>query len=132
MLGKLPNVSLLEPCSHQQLLMLARDADLVLTDSGGLQEEAPTLGVPLLVLREKTERPEGIACGNARLVGTSTERIVAEARQLLADPLAPAAMSRRCFPYGDGRAAERIAAIAADWLDRNARLVPPRHASEKS
>jgi UDP-N-acetylglucosamine 2-epimerase (non-hydrolysing) len=121
LLAGLPNVSLLDPCSHRELLTLIRDADLVLSDSGGLQEEAPTLGVPLLVLREKTERPEGIASGNARLVGTSTERIVDEARRLLADPAARAAMSQPSFPYGDGRAAARIAAITADWLERRGR-----------
>jgi UDP-N-acetylglucosamine 2-epimerase (non-hydrolysing) len=121
LLSGLANVSLLEPCGHRELLALVREADLVLSDSGGLQEEAPTLGVPLLVLREKTERPEGIASGNARLVGTQTERIVAEARRLLADPVARAAMSRQSFPYGDGRAALRIAAIAAEWLDRRSK-----------
>ncbi len=93
-----------------------RDADLILSDSGGIQEEAPSLGTPLLVLREKTERPEGIATGNMRLVGTSTERITAEARRLLQDPLALAAMSRRSLPYGDGHAAPRIATIIEQWL----------------
>jgi UDP-N-acetylglucosamine 2-epimerase (non-hydrolysing) len=133
LLAGLASVSLLQPCSHRQLLALVRDADLVLSDSGGLQEEAPTLGVPLLVLREKTERPEGIASGNARLVGTGTERIVNEARRLLGDPVARAAMSRQSFPYGDGRAAARIAAIAEAWLDSaNSSVVSQRHASEKS
>jgi UDP-N-acetylglucosamine 2-epimerase (non-hydrolysing) len=114
------NVRLLEPCGHRELLELMREADLVLSDSGGIQEEAPTLGKPLLVLREKTERPEGIAAGSARLVGTSTERIVGEARRLLDDPAALAAMSRRTLPYGDGRAAERIAAIIEEWLGKRA------------
>jgi UDP-N-acetylglucosamine 2-epimerase (non-hydrolysing) len=95
-----------------------RDADLILSDSGGIQEEAPALGTPLLVLRDKTERPEAIAAGNARLVGTDTKRIVAEAQRLLANPLALAAMSRRSFPFGDGHAAPRIAAIIEDWLER--------------
>lgn len=72
-----------------------RDSDLVLSDSGGIQEEAPALGVPLLILREKTERPEGLAAGNARLVGTSTTKIVEEARRLLANPLERAAMGRQ-------------------------------------
>src|SRR4029453_11928532 len=80
LLERTPGVSLLAPCNHRQLLRLMRHSDLVLSDSGGIQEEAPALGVPLLVLREKTERPEGIATGNARLVGTSTEGIVSEAR----------------------------------------------------
>ena len=88
---------------------------------GGIQEETPSLGTPLLVLREKTERPEGIAAGSARLVGTSTDRIVREARHLLDNPTALAAMSVRRFPYGDGRAAPRIAAIIEDWLERRDR-----------
>jgi len=118
LLGQCPGVSLMDPCSHRALLQRMRDSDLVLSDSGGVQEEAPALGVPLLVLRDKTERPEGIAAGNARLVGTSTARIVTQARALLADPQALAAMRRRSFPYGDGHAAERIAALVADWLER--------------
>jgi UDP-N-acetylglucosamine 2-epimerase (non-hydrolysing) len=113
-------VSLLEPCDHRRLLRLMRDSDLVLSDSGGIQEEAPALGVPLLVLREKTERPEAIATGNMRLVGTGTDRILTEARRLLSDPLARAAMARKAFPYGDGHAAPRIAAIIAQWLERRA------------
>lgn len=115
-------VQLLQPCGHRELLMRMRDADLVLSDSGGIQEEAPALGVPLLVLREKTERPEGIACGSARLVGTSAERIVSEARQLLNDPAALAAMRQRSFPYGDGLAAPRISAIIGQWLERRETL----------
>ena len=117
-----PGVQLLQPCGHHELLMRMRDADLVLSDSGGIQEEAPALGVPLLVLREKTERPEGIACGSARLVGTSAERIVSEARQLLADETALATMRRRSFPYGDGHSAPRIAAIIEQWLRRRETL----------
>jgi UDP-N-acetylglucosamine 2-epimerase (non-hydrolysing) len=109
-------VSLLDPCGHGELLGRMRDADLVLSDSGGIQEEAPALGVPLLVLRDKTERPEGIAAGTARLVGTDQSRIVAEARRLLDSPTERAAMSRRTFPFGDGRAAGRIAAIIERWL----------------
>jgi UDP-N-acetylglucosamine 2-epimerase (non-hydrolysing) len=115
-------ITLLAPCSHEELIRRMRDADLILSDSGGIQEEAPALGTPLLVLRDKTERPEGIATGNMRLVGTDRQRIVAEARNLLGDPLALAAMSQRSFPYGDGRAAPRIATIIEDWLDR--RSVP--------
>ena len=113
-------VSLLEPCGHRELLRRMRDADLVLSDSGGVQEEAPALGVPLLVLRDKTERPEGIEAGCARLVGTAAGRIVGEARRLLGDPAALAAMRRRTFPYGDGLAAPRIAAIIGDWLETSA------------
>ena len=75
-----------------------RDADLVLSDSGGIQEEAAALGAPLLVLRDKTERPEVVATGNARLVGTSAERIVAEVRRLLENPFERLAMARARFP----------------------------------
>lgn len=122
-------VTLLQPCSHRALLNLMRESDLVLSDSGGVQEEAPALGVPLLVLRDKTERPEGIAAGTAKLVGTSTDRIVTEALRLLDDPSALAAMSKRCLPYGDGKAGPRIAAVIEDWLDRRsgqARIDTPR------
>jgi UDP-N-acetylglucosamine 2-epimerase len=97
---------------------LMRRAAVILTDSGGIQEEAPALGIPLLVLREKTERPEGLACGRARLVGTSAERIVTEARRLLHDPAELARMRRRTFPYGDGKSGPRIAAIIEDWLEQ--------------
>ena len=115
-LGTVANITLLDPCSHRALVERMRGADLVLSDSGGMQEEAPALGIPLLILRDKTERPEGIASGNLRLVGTATAAIVAEARRLLTDPLAYAAMSRPAFPYGDGKAAPRIAKIIEQWL----------------
>jgi UDP-N-acetylglucosamine 2-epimerase (non-hydrolysing) len=118
LLGEVEGIALIPPCDHQQLVRRMRDADLILSDSGGIQEEAPALGTPLLVLRDKTERPEAIAAGNARLVGTDTKRIVAEAQRLLANPLALAAMSRPSFPFGDGHAAPRIAAIIEDWLER--------------
>ena len=130
-LGGVSNLQLLEPCGHAELVRRIRDADLILSDSGGIQEEAPALGTPLLILRDKTERPEGIATGNARLVGTGTERIIEEVRRLLANPLALASMARRSLPYGDGRAAPRIAEIVEEWLDRrhmsaaaNARTAP--------
>jgi UDP-N-acetylglucosamine 2-epimerase (non-hydrolysing) len=110
-------LSLIGPCAHDALLQRMRSADLVLSDSGGIQEEAPALGVPLLVLRDKTERPEGIDSGCARLVGTDQERIVAEARELLDDVVKRAAMSRPSFPYGDGRAAPRIAGILLEWME---------------
>ena len=122
LLDGVPGITLQPPCGHEELIRRIRDADLVLSDSGGIQEEAPALGTPLLVLRDKTERPEGIATGNMRLVGTDSQRIVAEARHLLTDPLARAAMSRRAFPYGDGRAAPRIAAIIDDWCQNRTGL----------
>jgi len=112
-----PGIRLLEPCSHRELLMRMRDSDLVLSDSGGIQEEAPALGVPLLVLRDKTERPEGLASGNMKLVGTCAATVTATAKGLLADRAALAAMARPALPYGDGRAAPRIAAIVEQWLE---------------
>lgn len=115
-------ISLVGPLSHGELLQRIRDCDLVLSDSGGIQEEAPTLGVPLLVLRDKTERPEAIASGNARLVGTSVERIMAETRRLLANPAERALMTRRTYPFGDGRAGPRIAAIVEQWLEDRSNL----------
>jgi UDP-N-acetylglucosamine 2-epimerase (non-hydrolysing) len=117
LLARTRNVTLLPPCDHIELIWRMRDADLVLSDSGGIQEEAPALGVPLLILRDKTERPEGLSTGTSRLVGTETGRILAEARELLGDPLARAAMSRRVFPFGDGQAAERIALVIARRLN---------------
>ena len=109
-------IALVEPCGHQELLRRVRDCDLVLSDSGGIQEEAPTLGTPLLVLREKTERPEAIASGNARLVGTSADRILSETRRLLDDPIERAGMARRTLPFGDGHAGPRIASLIECWL----------------
>lgn len=100
------------PCSHKDLLDSMMNASLVLSDSGGLQEEAAALGVPLLLLRDSTERPEAIACGAVELVGTDTGRIVAAVRRRLkARRNVPASL-----PFGDGCAGERIAAIIVDWL----------------
>jgi UDP-N-acetylglucosamine 2-epimerase len=113
LLGGLPNLELCAPLGYEELVRRLRRARLVLTDSGGIQEEAPSFGTPVLVLRDKTERPEGIEAGVARLVGTAPERIVAEAARLLTDPAARRAMTGAANPYGDGRAAERIAAILA-------------------
>ena len=121
LIGGVDSISLIEPCSHRDLLQRMRDADLVLSDSGGIQEEAPALGVPLLVLREKTERPEGIDAGSAQLVGSSTAAIVSAARRLLGSDAELSSMRCRRFPYGDGRAAPRIAQIVSDWLERNGR-----------
>lgn len=118
LLDDAPNIHLLDPCGHLELVRRMSEADLILSDSGGIQEEAPALGIPLLVLRDKTERPEGIAIGSATLVGTSRERIVREAQRLLHDPERLAQMRRRSFPYGDGKAAEQIAKIMEKWLKR--------------
>ena len=108
LLEQVPNISLLPPLDYLPMVHMIKRATLVLTDSGGLQEEAPGLGVPVLVMRELTERPEGLAAGTVRLVGTNTARIVAETRRLLDNPAEHAKMARAVNPYGDGHAAERI------------------------
>jgi UDP-N-acetylglucosamine 2-epimerase (non-hydrolysing) len=116
LLGDCAGVTLLAPCSQRTLAGRMRDCDLMLSDSGGVQEEAPALGVPLLVLRDKTERPEALWTGNMRLVGTDTNQILGTVRELLGDPVALAAMAEPCLPYGDGRAGARIAALIEQWL----------------
>ena len=108
LLDQIPNITLLPPLDYLPLVHLMKNATLVLTDSGGLQEEAPGLGVPVLVLREVTERPEGIAAGTVRLVGTNTAKIIAETKRLLDSPEEHAKMAQSVNPYGDGRAASRI------------------------
>ncbi|MDR7427780.1 MAG: UDP-N-acetylglucosamine 2-epimerase (non-hydrolyzing) [Armatimonadota bacterium] len=118
-----PRAHLLEPPEYVPWVALMRRAHLILTDSGGIQEEAPALGKPVLVLRQVTERPEGIQAGTARLVGTDRARIVAEAGRLLSDPAAYEAMARRQNPYGDGRAAERIVEALRFYFGR--RPSPP-------
>jgi UDP-N-acetylglucosamine 2-epimerase (non-hydrolysing) len=110
-----PNVTLLPPLDYLPMVHLMKHATLVLTDSGGLQEEAPGLGVPVLVLREVTERPEGVAAGTVRLVGTNTAKIVAESKRLLDNPAEHAKMARAVNPYGDGHAAERIVQAILDY-----------------
>lgn len=107
-LGDVENIRLIEPLDYLTMAHLMKRSTLILTDSGGLQEEAPALGVPVLVMREKTERPEAIEAGTARLVGTDTHRIVSEARRLLDDPAAHAEMAHAVNPFGDGKAAGRI------------------------
>ncbi|WP_156678704.1 non-hydrolyzing UDP-N-acetylglucosamine 2-epimerase [Sphingomonas profundi] len=100
---------------YPAMVRLMARAHLILSDSGGVQEEAPALGVPLLVLRENSERPEVLESGNARLVGTDPARILAAAEAILDDPAAHAAMARPAFPYGRGDAAERILDAIEDW-----------------
>ncbi len=103
------NITLLEPLDYLAFVYLMNRAEIILTDSGGIQEEAPALGKPVLVTRETTERPEGVAAGTARLVGTDETTIVAELEQLLDNEAAYRAMSQAHNPYGDGQASERIA-----------------------
>jgi len=109
-LGGVPNILLTEPLDYLSMVHLMKRSTLVLTDSGGLQEEAPALGKPVLVLRETTERPEAVEAGTARLVGTDQADIVRETRRLLDDPAAYLNMARAINPFGDGHAAERITA----------------------
>ena len=115
LLADVPGVLLIPPVDYQRLVYLMKQSVLILTDSGGIQEEAPGLGRPVLVLRETTERPEGVEAGTTRLVGTNPDRIVAQASHLLDDPAAYQAMTRPANPYGDGQAAQRIVQILVEF-----------------
>ena len=108
LLRGLEHVTLLPPMDYLPLVHLMKHARLILTDSGGIQEEAPAFGIPTLVLRDVTERPEGVEAGTLKLVGTETDRIVHAAAKLLDDETEYAQMARAVNPYGDGHAAERI------------------------
>ncbi|HBL14795.1 MAG TPA: UDP-N-acetylglucosamine 2-epimerase (non-hydrolyzing), partial [Cyanobacteria bacterium UBA11162] len=115
-LGNHPRVFLTEPLDYAELVGAIARCFLLLTDSGGLQEEAPSLGKPVLVLRETTERPEAIEAGTAKLVGTNPTQIVSVASQLLSDPTAYETMATAINPFGDGHAAERILQIVNNFL----------------
>ncbi|MGB9605691.1 MAG: non-hydrolyzing UDP-N-acetylglucosamine 2-epimerase, partial [Bryobacteraceae bacterium] len=119
LLGGIRNIALLDPLPYVPFVDLMRRAWLVLTDSGGIQEEGPSLGKPILVLREKTERPEAVEAGTVKLVGTETARIVAEAVRLLDDPAERERMARVHNPYGDGHASERIADAIHSFFSDN-------------
>jgi UDP-N-acetylglucosamine 2-epimerase (non-hydrolysing) len=108
LLKTLEHVTLLPPLDYLPLVHLMKHATIILTDSGGIQEEAPAFGIPTLVLRDVTERPEGVEAGTLKLVGTDTSRIVEETKRLLNDPAEYAKMAKSANPYGDGHAAERI------------------------
>jgi UDP-N-acetylglucosamine 2-epimerase (non-hydrolysing) len=110
-LGGVERVTLIEPLDYLPFVRLMAASRLILSDSGGIQEEAPSLGKPVLVLRETTERPEAVDCGVVRVVGTDPERIFAEASRLLTDAAAYGAMARARNPFGDGHAAGRIADV---------------------
>jgi UDP-N-acetylglucosamine 2-epimerase (non-hydrolysing) len=112
-LAGLESVALIDPLDYPHFARLLDICTLMLTDSGGVQEEAPALGKPVLVMRETTERPEGIEAGTAKLVGTDADRIVAEAERLLDDAAAYARMARAHNPFGDGKSAARIADLLA-------------------
>jgi UDP-N-acetylglucosamine 2-epimerase (non-hydrolysing) len=118
-LSGLENVLLIEPLSYVPFVDLMRRAYILLTDSGGVQEEGPSLGKPILVMREKTERPEAVEAGTVRLVGTDENRIVEQASLLLDDRLEYERMARVHNPYGDGRASGRIADVILSFFERN-------------
>jgi len=112
-LGQRDNIARIDPLDYPHFIRALGLAEIVLSDSGGVQEEAPALGKPVLVMRETTERPEGVSAGTAKLVGTDPDRIVSEISTLLDVPQAYSAMARAHNPFGDGHAAERIAGIVA-------------------
>ncbi len=118
LLGNVPGIYLLPPLEYISLVHLQKQAAVVLTDSGGIQEEAPAFGKPTLVLREKTERPEGVTAGVLRLVGTDPGRIVAETARLLDDAVAYNEMAHASNPFGDGHASERIVKALLDYQER--------------
>ena len=121
-LGTLDNVLLTEPLAYGEFARLMSDSSIVLTDSGGVQEEAPSLGKPVLVLRDNTERPEATAAGTVRLVGTDGAAVHSALTELLDDPAAYARMSNAVNPYGDGKAAARSVAAIADYFSAGTRL----------
>jgi UDP-N-acetylglucosamine 2-epimerase (non-hydrolysing) len=123
-LGNQPRLILLPPLEYVPFVALMRRAELILTDSGGVQEEAPSLGKPVLVMREATERPEGIEAGVSRLVGTDVRRITDAVDVLLKDRNAHVAMTSAVNPYGDGRAAERVASLVAQIIEGKAPFLP--------
>lgn len=115
-LGNHPRIVLCDPLDYGPFVSAMKKATIVLTDSGGVQEEAPALGKPVLVMRTETERPEAVEEGVVRLVGTDTDRIVEEVNRLLRDPVAYREMAKGASPYGDGKAAGRIVRILAESL----------------
>jgi UDP-N-acetylglucosamine 2-epimerase (non-hydrolysing) len=115
-LGHIENIRLIEPQPYSEFVALMAGCRLALTDSGGVQEEAPSLGKPVLVMRDTTERPEGVAAGTAQLVGADANKIVAEASKLLTDEVVYRSMAEAVNPYGDGRAAQRILAAIEQYF----------------
>jgi UDP-N-acetylglucosamine 2-epimerase (non-hydrolysing) len=120
-LGGRENIRLIPPKDYRSFVALMRGCKLVLTDSGGVQEEAPSLGKPVLVMRDTTERPEGVDGGTVRLVGASARHIVDSVTQLLTDEAAYRSMAEAQNPYGDGKAAGRIVARIQQWFDEEPR-----------
>lgn len=123
-LGECQRARLIEPPEYGRFVKLMKRSYLILTDSGGIQEEAPAFGVPVLVLRESTERPEGIEAGTAKLVGTDEDAIGKQARRILSDPQAHAKMAHAVSPYGDGKAASRIRHVVLNHLGIDSPEVP--------
>lgn len=118
-LAKQPNIHLIPPRDYLPFIHLLKRSYLILTDSGGIQEEAPSLGKPVLVMRDTTERPEAVEAGTVKLVGTSKEVIVNQACELLDDSILYESFSRKTNPYGDGHASARIAQIINEFLHQN-------------
>lgn len=123
-LGRLSRVHLVPPINYEELVALMRNSYIVLTDSGGIQEEAPALGKPVLVLRDETERPEAVEAGVARLIGPHRSRIVAAVEELLSDEAVYARMARGGSPYGDGKAAARIVELCRVFTNSDHLTVP--------
>ena len=115
---QLSNVHIIDPLPYLSFVALMYRSTLILTDSGGVQEEAPSLGKPVLVMRDTTERPEAVKAGTAKLVGTNSEKIFSETSRLLTDQMAYEKMAKAYNPYGDGKAAERITRIILEELPR--------------
>ena len=116
LLGDLQNVHLIPPVDVQDMHNLISQSYLVMTDSGGLQEEAPACGVPVLVLRAETERPEAVQAGTVKVIGTKEDRICQEAAKLIENRQEYEKMAKAANPYGDGHACERIAGHIYDWI----------------
>ncbi|GJF28118.1 UDP-N-acetyl glucosamine 2-epimerase [Kitasatospora sp. NE20-6] len=124
LVGSHPGVTVIDPLPYLSFCRLMKRADVIVSDSSGAEEEGPALGKPTLVLREITERPEAVIAGTARLVGRTTEGIVAEASKLLHDPEQYARMAEAASPYGDGRAVERTVGAIAHFFDEGPAVVP--------
>ena len=123
LLGQVDNISLISPLEYHPFVYLMTKSYLVLTDSGGVQEEAPALGKPVLVMRNTTERPEGVTAGTATLVGTDTDKIVREASSLLDDKQRYDKMSKAHNPYGDGKTSQKVAGIIKEFLSNQVKEI---------
>ena len=119
LLKGVPNITLIEPQDYLPFVYLMNQAHIILTDSGGIQEEAPSLGKPVLVMRDTTERPEAVSAGTVKLVGTDVDKITASLNQLLTDEKAYEEMSFAHNPYGDGKACERIIEVLREKVNGN-------------